>query len=103
MKSCIACGMPLEGEHEKDIGMETPDGTVCAFDIADGAVKDGPSVFAGGVAFFLTVTDNDRALAERLTRLNMSRLPYWIARPFAELDGETASDAEWAACMAKLQ
>jgi hypothetical protein len=103
MKSCITCGMPLEGAHEGDVGMETAEGPVCSFDIDGGAVRDGSAIFEGGVAFFQgEVTDGDRELAERLTRKNMAALPYWIARPFAELEGEKASEEEWAECMARM-
>ncbi len=103
MKTCITCGMPLEGAHEGEVGMETEEGPICAFDMDGGKVRDGVAIFEGGVAFFQSeVADGDRGLAERLTRLNMSRLPYWIARPFAELEGEKATDEEWTACMARL-
>jgi len=103
MKSCITCGMPLEGEHEKDIGFQSPDGPVCVYDSKDGKIKSGEEIFEGGVQFFLgEVADGDRALAERLTRKNMKALPYWQAHPFALLDGEEATDQEFGEAMAKL-
>lgn len=95
--------MPLEGAHEKDLGMETADGPVCKYDCKDGAIKDGADIFAGGVAFFMTsCTDGDEGLAQRLTRKNMRSLPYWQKHPFAVLDGAEATDEEFGAAMAKL-
>jgi len=95
--------MPLEGNHENDIGIELPEGLVCKFDSENGAVKSGKDIFEGGVVFFLdAVAEGDRVLAERLTRKNMKSLPYWHARPFVELLGDEATDEEFAAAMAKL-
>ena len=103
MSSCITCGMPFEGNHANDIGLETPEGPVCKFDSENGKVKSGAEVFKGGVEFFAeAAADGDRALAERLTRKNMKGLPYWQARPFAELEGPEATDEEFSAAMAKL-
>lgn len=103
MKSCIACGMPLEGDHAGDVGIETADGFVCKFDIVDGAIKPAEEIFEGGVQFFMgSVTDGDRALAERLTRKNMAALPHWQANWFALLDGDQATNAEFDAAMMKL-
>lgn len=103
MKTCITCGMPLEGDHATDFGMDTPEGPVCRFDSADGKVKDGAEIFAGGVQFFLSAAaGGDSALAERLTRKNMKSLAYWQHRPFAELDGPGATDEEFGEAVAKL-
>lgn len=103
MKSCITCGMPLEGDHANDIGMETPEGAVCKFDSENGEVKSASEIFRGGVEFFAgAAAEGDRDLAERLTRKNMKQLPYWQSRPFAELEGPEATDEEFAAAMAKL-
>ncbi len=102
MKSCITCGMPLEGDHAGDIGMETLDGLVCKFDSENGVIKSASEIFRGGVEFFVTVTDGDRELASKLTRKNMKALPYWQARPFAELEGPEATDEEFGVAMAKL-
>lgn len=103
MNTCITCGMPLEGDHANDVGLETPEGLVCKFDIEGGAIKSAPAIFQGGVEYFTgAVADGDRGLAERLTRRNMKELPYWQSRPFAELDGETSDDAEFGAAMSKL-
>lgn len=103
MKSCITCGMPLEGNHAGDVGIETAEGAVCKFDVVDGAMKPAEDIFEGGVQFFLdAVADGDRALAERLTRKNMSALPHWQANPFALLEGEQSSDEEFGTAMMKL-
>lgn len=103
MKTCITCGMPLEGVHEKDFGMDTPKGPVCIHDSRDGQIRPVEEIFEGGVSFFVTAcTDGDRSLAERLTRRNMKGLPYWQAHPFALLEGPEATDEEFRAAMAKL-
>ena len=103
MKRCITCGMPLEGAHEKDVGLETDDGFVCVYDVKDGQIKSPEEIFAGGVEYFLTsVADNDRDLAERITRTNMRSLPYWQKHPFSGLEGPAATDEEFGAAMAKL-
>lgn len=103
MKTCITCGMPFEGDHANDIGLETADGPVCKFDSEDGKIKDSKDIFEGGIQFFMSeVAENDRDLAERLTRKNMNALPYWQAHPFAELEGAQATDEEFGAAMAKL-
>lgn len=95
--------MPFEGNHANDIGLELPEGPVCTFDSADGKAKSGEEIFRGGVEFFAgEAAGGDRELAARLTRKNMKGLPYWKARPFAELEGPTATDAEFGAAMAKL-
>jgi len=95
--------MPLVGEHEKDFGFESPDGPVCAFDSENGVIKSGSMIFEGGVHFSPgAATDGDRDLATRLTRKNMQALPYWQKHPFEELNGEQASDEEFATAMAKL-
>ncbi len=102
MKTCITCGMPLEGAHEKDFGIATAEGPVCAHDSSEGKIKSGESIFEGGVQFFLSAVCDDRGLAERLVRKNMNSLPYWKAHRFPGLDGVEATDAEFAAAMAKL-
>ncbi len=95
--------MPFEGNHEKDIGLETADGLVCVFDSKDGQIQSAEDIFVGGVEFFLTsVADGDRGFAERITRKNMKSLPYWQQHPFAGLNGPEATDEEFGAAMAKL-
>ena len=104
MKSCITCGMPLEGAHATDVGMELAEGFVCKHDLEHGAIKRPEVIFEGGVAFFVeAVTEGDRALAERLTRKNMRSLPYWQAHPSTVVDdGPVATEEEFMAAMAKL-
>jgi len=103
MKTCITCGMPLEGAHANDIGLETPEGPVCKFDAKDGQIKPAEEIFEGGVVFFQKeVADGDRGLAERLTRKNMKHLLHWQMHPFALLEGPEATDEEFGAAMAKL-
>lgn len=102
MDTCMTCGMPFDGAHQGDVGLELPEGKVCKFDIENGAVKSPEAIFAGGVAFFSQYTDGDRALAERLTRTNMKSLPHWRAHPFAELEGREATDEEFANAVSKL-
>lgn len=94
--------MPFEGNHADDIGLNTADGPVCKYDSENGQIKTAEDIFEGGVMFFSQYADNDRALAERLTRRNMKSLPYWQAHPFALLDGEQATPHEFSACMAKV-
>jgi hypothetical protein len=104
MKFCITCGMPLEGNHAGDLGLELPEGPVCKFDVENGRVKNGEAIFEGGVEFFAgAATDGDRDLAERITRKNMKMLPYWQTHSFAMLEeGPVASEEEFAAAMAKM-
>lgn len=103
MNSCITCGMPFEGDHADDVGLETPEGAACKFDVENGAIKSPTDIYMGGVEFFAhAAADDDRDLAARLTRKNMRSLPYWQARPFPELDGPEATDEEFGAAMAKL-
>jgi hypothetical protein len=103
MKKCITCGMPLEGNHAGDVGLELPEGLVCKFDSEDGKVKSAEQIFEGGVTFFAdAVADGDRDLATRLTRRNMKSLTYWQAHPFDGLAGPEATDEEFQTAMAKL-
>ncbi len=94
--------MPFEGNHSNDIGLETPEGPVCTMDSENGAIKAPETIYQGGVEFFGQYTDGDQALAERLTRKNMTDLPYWQKHPFAELQGDQATDEEFGAVMQKI-
>ena len=95
--------MPFVGEHANEIGLESADGLVCVHDVENGRIKNAQAIFEGGVQFFLSLdAQNDRALAERLTRKNMQALPYWQQHSFAELDGQTATDDEFGTAMAKM-
>ena len=92
--------MPLEGAHAEEIGFETAEGAVCVHDSMDGHLKDPEEIFKNGVKFFLHGgADGEYDLAERITRRNMKALLYWQAHPFALLDGEEASDEEFAEAM----
>ena len=103
MKSCITCGMPFEGNHVNDVGLETAEGPICIYDTKDGAMKSPEGIFAGGIEFFSQyVADGNREFAERITRKNMKSLPYWQAHPFEKLNGPEATDQEFGEVMAKL-
>lgn len=102
MKTCITCGMPLEGAHAGDIGLETAEGLVCKYDVKDGAIKSADEIYEGGVMFFMKVADGDRGLAERITRKNMKSLPHWQNNPFDALNGPEATDEEFGMAMSKL-
>ncbi len=103
MTSCMTCGMPFTGNHEKDVGLETAEGTVCVYDVKDGVMKSPEDIFEGGVEFFLhAAAEGDRALAERLTRKNMNSLSYWQAYPFDLLNGDAATEEEFGAAMQKV-
>jgi hypothetical protein len=96
--------MPFVGDHANDIGLETADGPVCKFDVAEGKMKSPEEIFEGGVQYFTkSVADGDRDLAERITRKNMKSLSYWQAHPFEMLNGEEATDEEFGTAMTKLQ
>ncbi len=95
--------MPFTGEHKDDIGLETSEGLVCINDCEDGDIKEPEDIFADGVAFFADkAADGDFDLAERLTRKNMLKLPYWQHNPCEELDGPLATEDEFEEAMARL-
>jgi len=95
--------MPFEGSHENDIGLETANGPICIHDVKDGRMKSPEEIFNGGVEFYATaITNGNKDLAVRLTRRNMKTLPYWQSHHFDMLDGEEATDEEYASSMAKL-
>lgn len=94
--------MPLTKPEEK--GCDTKDGPACIHCAQPGGgVKSCEEVFEGGVTFFVSATrTDDRSLAERLVRKTMNGLPYWKKHPCSCLEGEQASDQEFAEAMAKL-
>lgn len=103
MKTCITCGMPLEGEHAGHLGIEVAEGSVCIHDIENGQLKKPEDIFEGGVQFFLSVSGiQDRDLAERLTRKNMNSLEFWKKHPADVLNGPEATDEEFQKAMALL-
>lgn len=101
MKNCLACGMPLEKSEDFAKGDENSD--FCHYCVnEDGTVKECGEIFEGGVNFFLTTLGDDRELAERICRKNMTGLPYWQGKDCECLQGDVASDEEFAAAMQKL-
>ena len=95
--------MPFVGAHANDIGLDTPEGSVCVYDVKDGQIKKAKDIFEGGVHFFMTeATGGDRDLAEKIIRKNMHALPYWKNHPFAQLSGPEATEQEFGEAMAKL-
>ena len=102
MKFCAACSMPLESSEL--IGLETGTDAFCIHCVDDNkAVRSCADIFNGGIQFFMQHVGLDQALAERVTRKNMNMLPYWQDKRDTCLDGEVASEAEFAAVLAKLQ
>jgi hypothetical protein len=69
---------------------------------ADGSVKTCKEIFEGGVQFFLSQIGGDRKMAEKITRKNISGLPYWQNKDCPILQGEMATDEEFAEVMKKL-
>lgn len=100
-KFCQACGMPLAKPEDFAGGNENSDFCLYCAD-ENGQVKSCAEIFEGGVQFFVNQTGSDRALAERLTRKNMKRLPYWQDKDCEVLQGEAASDEEFAEAMKSL-
>ena len=68
----------------------------------DGSVKSVEDIFKGGVEFFLSKIGDDKALAERITRKNMKRLPYWDDKAGNILEGNIATDEEYNELLKKL-
>ncbi|NTV40746.1 MAG: AraC family transcriptional regulator [Candidatus Moranbacteria bacterium] len=100
-KYCQACGMPLEKKEDFAGGDENSDFCLyCAGE--DGNVKSCEEIFEGGVQYFMSQIGNDRQLAEKITRKNMSRLPHWQGKDCEILKGEMATDEEFAEVMKKL-
>ncbi len=102
MKTCIACGMPIE--NTEDIGIENGEEIFCKYCINDDkSVKTCEEIFEGGVSFFLTtLPELDRLLAEKVVRKNMNLLPYWKDKDNECLKEEEASDEEFQMIMSKL-
>ena len=97
---CVTCGMPLE--KKEDIGLINHAGSFCRFCVnKDGKVKSSSQIFHGGVSFFMhSIQGISAQLAEKVTRRNMKLLPYWKARNEECLQGDEASDEEYASAMA---
>lgn len=101
MKKCFACGMPLE--HEEDFANSDLNSDFCQYCVnADGSVKSCEQIFKGGVDFFMHATGCDQYMAEKVTRKNMKSLPYWQNETDQVLQGEVATDEEFAEAMSLL-
>lgn len=100
-KHCQACGMPLIKKEDFALGNENADFCLYCTD-SSGQVKPVEEIFEGGVQFFMSVAGPDRNLAEKITRRNMNSLSYWQGKNLPVLQGEQASDEEFAAALEKL-
>jgi len=101
MKNCATCGMPLK--KKEDFALSDENSQFCAYCVnPDGSVKSGEEIFNGGVQFFLGALGGEKKFAERITRKNMSQLPYWQEHAFESLKGDMATDEEFQLAMSKL-
>jgi hypothetical protein len=101
MKTCEACGMPLN--KKEDFSMNDENAKFCAYCVnPDGGVKSCEEIFNGGVGYFLKTLGGEKSMAEKITRKNMSQQPYWRGKDCEVLKGEMATDAEFMAAMQKL-
>ena len=102
MKYCIACSMPLVKKEDFSQGNENSEFCLhCTNE--NGEVLSCEEIFNGGVKFFLEFLGEDKELAQKVTRKNMSQLSYWQDKNCKELEGEKATDEEFQAVMQKLQ
>ncbi|MBU0648008.1 hypothetical protein KJ855_02410 [Patescibacteria group bacterium] len=69
---------------------------------ADGSVKTAAEIFEGGVNFFMQHVSDDRTMAEKVTRKNMNQQSYWQGKNEPILQGEEATDEEFAEVMKKM-
>jgi len=99
-KFCEACGMPLEKKEDFAGGDENSNFCLHCVNV-DGSVKSCEDIFEGGVQFFLNQIRGDRKMAEKVTRKNMNKLPYWQSKDCEILKGETATDEEFAEALKK--
>jgi len=96
MDICIACGMPMA--KPEDFWNANTSAKTCIYCTNEnGSVKSCEEIFEWWVQFFISSTGADRALAEKLVRKNMLRLPYWKV-----LSGEVATDEEFEEVMKGL-
>ena len=101
MNYCNTCSMPLV--KKEDFAQGNENAKFCAYCVnPDGRVKSGEEIFKGGVEFFLKTLGGEKSLAERITRKNMSQLPYWQENNCEILKGDMATDEEFKAAMKKL-
>ena len=100
-KFCQACGMPLEKKEDFAGGDENSN--FCLHCVGeDGNVKSCEEIFEGGVQYFMSQIVDDRQLAEKITRKNMSQQPHWQGKECEILKGEIATDEEFAEALKKL-
>jgi hypothetical protein len=93
--------MPLT--KKEDFAGSDEKSNFCRFCVnANGSVKSCEEIFEGGVQFFINQIGGDRQMAERVTRKNMSGLLYWQGKNCPILQGEKATDEEFAEVMKKL-
>jgi hypothetical protein len=100
MEHCITCGMPLE--KPEFCGMKTEDGPVCIYCANNGEIRSCEEIFEGGVQFFMQAMKSERGFAEKLVRKNMLGLPFWKGKECKCLEGEVATDEEFAEAAKKL-
>jgi len=100
-KHCATCGMPLIKKEDFALGDENSNICLYCSDEA-GNTKSCNEIFEGGVQFFMSQLGGDREMAEKVTRKNMSQLPYWQDKNCEVLKGEMASDEEFAEALAKM-
>jgi len=100
-KFCNACGMPLVKKDDFAGGDENA--KFCLYCVnTDGSVKTCEEIFEGGVRYFMSQLGNDRKMAEKIVRINMTQLKYWQDKMSKILDGEMATDEEFAEVLKKL-
>ena len=100
-KFCESCGMPMTQKEHFAKGDENS--KFCLYCVnEDGSVKTCEEIFEGGVQFFMNHVGQDRKLAEKITRKNMRMQTYWQGGNCSVLEGETATDQEFAEVLKKL-
>lgn len=101
MKFCQSCGMPLM--KIEDFANSDEDSLFCCYCVNDdGVLKSAEEIFNIGVGFFMIQFDGDREKAEKVTRKNMSRQPYWQEKEYECLKGEMVSDEEFEKILKEL-
>jgi hypothetical protein len=76
MKTCIACGMPMETPSDFAMGDVEKDYCVhCAR--PDGSMQSYPEKLASLSSFIIRTQGLDAAVAENAARSMMARLPAW--------------------------
>lgn len=100
-KYCQACGMPLIKKEDFANGDENA--LFCIYCVnPDGSVKSCEEIFESGVQYFISQIGDDREMAVKMTRKNMSALPYWQGNKCDILQGEMATDEEFTEVLKKI-